>query len=248
MTSIEPNQLVLIDADIVYHRAAYSCESKFVFGDEEIRTSDASDVADIFHSITSNILRHCASHRFIMCWSGSRNFRHDLVATYKANRKESRRPVVDKDIFWYLKHRYPSAQVENMEADDIMGITSGEDTIIATDDKDLLTITGLHFKPRKPELGVFHVTQQEADKMWLTQILTGDATDGYKGIPGIGPKKAEKILQRDGYTWNAVLTAYLLAGLSEEEALLNARLARILRPGEWDYTNNQPNLWSPSEK
>ena len=247
MTSIK-NKLVLIDADIVYHRAAFSCEDKFVFGDEEIRTSDASVVADIFHNITSNILRHCESHRFIMCWSGSRNFRHDLVDNYKANRSESRRPVVDKDIFWYLKHRYPSAQVENMEADDIMGITSGEDTIIASDDKDLMTIAGLHFKPRKADRGIFRVTPHEADHLWLTQVLMGDATDGYKGIPGVGPKKAEKILQRDGYTWNTVEAAYLLAGLTKEDALLNARLARILRPGEWDYTNNKPKLWSPSEK
>ncbi len=76
----------------------------------------------------------------------------------------------------------------------------------------------------------------------------GDAADGYKGIPGVGQKKAEKILEKDGYTWNTVALAYEMAGLSQEEALLNARLARILRPGEWDYTNNEPKLWSPEKR
>lgn len=244
MTSIK-NKLVLIDADIVYHRAAFSGETKFDFGDTEIRTADASDVADIFHNIVTSILSRCESNRFILCWSGDRNFRYDLIASYKANRATVRRPVVDKDIFKYLKSRYPSAQVHNMEADDVMGVLSGEGTIIASDDKDLLTIPGLHFKPRKPERGIIEMSTEESDKLWLKQTLMGDAADGYKGIPGVGQKKSEKILEKDGYTWNTVALAYEMAGLSQDEALLNARLARILRPGEWDYTTNEPKLWSP---
>jgi DNA polymerase-1 len=247
MTSTN-NKLILIDADIVYHRAAFSCESKFDFGDTEIRTSDASDVADIFHNIVSSILSNCKSNRFILCWSGVRNFRHDLISTYKSNRAKVRRPVVDKDVLIYFKQRYPSAQVHNMEADDIMGITSGVDTIIASDDKDLLTVPGLHYKPRKPELGLIEVSLEDADKQWLKQTLMGDSTDGYKGIPGVGQKKSQKFLEEGGYTWETVSLAYELAGLSNEEALLNARLARILRPGEWNYTNNEPILWSPEEK
>lgn len=247
MTSTD-NKLVLIDADIVYHRAAFSSESRFDFGDTEIRTADASDVADIFHNIIISIASRCESDRFILCWSGSRNFRYDLISTYKANRATVRRPVVDKDIFKYLKSRYPSAQVHNMEADDVMGVLSGPDTIIASDDKDLLTIHGLHYKPRKPELGIVEVSPEEADKLWLKQTLMGDSADGYKGIPGVGQKKSEKILESGGYTWQSVALAYEMAGLSQEEALLNARLARILRPGEWDYTNNEPKLWSPEQQ
>ena len=242
------NKLVLIDADIVYHRAAFSGETKFDFGDAEIRTADASDVADIFHNIVISILGRCESNRFLLCWSGDRNFRYDLIESYKANRANVRRPVVDKDIFKYLKLRYHSAQVHNMEADDVMGVLSGPETIIASDDKDLLTIPGLHFKPRKPELGIIEMSAEESDKLWLKQTLMGDAADGYKGIPGVGQKKAEKILEKDGYTWNTVALAYEMAGLSQEEALLNARLARILRPGEWDYTNNEPKLWSPEKR
>ena len=38
------------------------------------------------------------------------------------------------------------------------------------------------------------VTEQEADKNFLMQCLTGDSTDGYPGVPGIGPKKTEALL------------------------------------------------------
>ena len=44
--------------------------------------------------------------------------------------------------------------------------------------------------------------------------------------------------------WDAVVKAYKGRGYGENYALLQARMARILRDGE--YVNNQPVLWSPN--
>ena len=242
------DKLILIDADIVYHRAAFSCEWEFTFEDSKVHTADADDVANLFHSLVGSILHHTKSGRFLMCWTSGTNFRHEVYADYKKNRKTARRPVVDRELTWNLKHRYPSIEVNNLEADDLMGLLSGSDTIIASDDKDLLTVPGLHYKPRSSTLGVFDVSPEEAHNMWFEQILKGATTDGYKGIPGIGDKKSKKILDEGGYVWPTIVEAYNKAGMSEEDALVTARLARILHPGEWDYTNNKPKLWSPNQK
>ncbi|NIP35027.1 MAG: exonuclease, partial [Thermoplasmata archaeon] len=34
------------------------------------------------------------------------------------------------------------------------------------------------------------ITKVEADRFWMKQTLMGDKTDGYDGIPGVGPKTA----------------------------------------------------------
>jgi hypothetical protein len=38
------------------------------------------------------------------------------------------------------------------------------------------------------------ITEAQADRFHMIQTLTGDVTDGYPGCPGIGPVKAEQIL------------------------------------------------------
>ena len=46
--------------------------------------------------------------------------------------------------------------------------------------------------------------------------------------------------------WAAVLRAYAKAGLESNKAILNARLARILRNGDYNYADNAVRLWEPN--
>ena len=116
--------------------------------------------------------------------------------------------------------------------------------IIASPDKDLLTVPGLHWDHR--EEVIHQVSEKQADHFFYTQVLTGDAVDGYSGCPGIGPKKAEKLLEscedhRD--YWIKIVNTYESAGLTEDDAIMNARMARILR---WnDYQDTKVDLWNP---
>ena len=59
---------------------------------------------------------------------------------------------------------------------------------------------------------------------------------------GVG---AKKILEKAEDPWTVILEAYIKAGLTEEDAIRNARLARILRPGEYNSTTKEPILWTP---
>jgi DNA polymerase-1 len=46
--------------------------------------------------------------------------------------------------------------------------------------------------------------------------------------------------------WETVVSVFEKAGLTEQDALTQARLARILRWSDWDNTKKEPILWSPS--
>ena len=77
---------------------------------------------------------------------------------------------------------------------------------------------------------LLEITAEDADRYFLTQVLTGDTADGYKGVPGIGRKKPKQYLAPTH--WGAVEKA-IDAGLTKDDAIQQARLARILRWSDW---------------
>ncbi len=85
----------------------------------------------------------------------------------------------------------------------------------------------------------------------MYQTLTGDSTDGYKGCPKVGPVAAARLLEplmgEPAGMWIAVLLSFKKAGLTEADALVQARVARILRHTDYDFTNKLPILWTPPE-
>jgi DNA polymerase-1 len=142
----------------------------------------------------------------------------------------------------YLAEKYNGMVEERLEADDLLGILGSNDlsTVIWSLDKDLLTIPAYHLLNGKVE----EVDQEEADYNFLYQTLVGDSTDNYKGCPTVGAKKAERLLDEQGATWETVVAAFDSQGLGEEVALENARLARILRDGEYDFETKKVRLWA----
>ena len=77
----------------------------------------------------------------------------------------------------------------------------------------------------------------------------GDPVDGYHGIPKVGPKRARKILDtafaEEIPMWDAVVNAYISSGLSIADAIMNARMAYILRTGDYDFHKKEVRLWNP---
>jgi hypothetical protein len=107
---------------------------------------------------------------------------------------------------------------------------------------------GRHLSPLKDD-GIILISEAEANRRWMLQTLTGDTSDGYKGIPKIGPKRAAAILGNArtlAAMWRAVVTAYRDTGLTEDDALMTARVARILRNSDYDKTTKEIVLWHPT--
>jgi DNA polymerase-1 len=233
-----------LDGDIIAYRAAASAEKPINWGDGLWTLHAFED--DVMRVIDDYIYDLTEGHDFtnvIGVVSDKHNFRKDVDSTYKSNRKDTRKPMLLGFAKDYLVDAYDGIIWKNLEADDVLGIlvTRSRDNVIWSLDKDLMTCPGLHFIEGK----LVDVEEIEADYWFYTQTLTGDATDGYAGCPKIGPKTAEKILGTEGDWWESVVSAYEKAGLTEEDALQQARLARILRDGEYNQETGEVRLWNP---
>lgn len=215
--------------------------------------------------------------RITLCFScpTEENFRKRLYPQYKANRAGKPRPVALvflRDAI--MKKEYPRhcVRLPGLEADDVLGILATDPSympefrkIVVSVDKDMKTIPCEFFDLNKgwDETGravVQKVTAEVADQWFLTQALTGDTADGYPGCPGYGPVKAMKLFenvleeQRGRHKkavsvlWPVVVEAYHKVGFGREYALTQARLARILRSGEYNMKNGRPRLWQPPKQ
>lgn len=256
--------IALIDADILAYQAAATSE-KAIKWDDDIWTlhSFESEAQQHFANMVTTITEKSGCDTHVLCWTHSDNWRKDVLPSYKSNRVATRKPLVLSEIRKWGQENYESRIIPSLEGDDILGLMATDPTmknkvIICTIDKDLKTIPGNHYNFAKDEL--FTVSLHEADLYHMSQTLTGDATDGYKGCPGIGAVTAKKILdaaieegslwadqkQLNGLFWEAVVKTYAKAGLGEEEALVQARVARILRFGEYAFKQQKVKLWNPA--
>lgn len=244
---------LLIDADILAYKFAAKAERKYEFG---IAVDPLEEVTPKVDEWLADLKEQQKADRLIICLScpTAEGWRKKVLPTYKDNRKDVPKPALLSAIKDYLEDTYESFRRPGLEADDIMGILSTHPTlikgkkVIVSEDKDMKTIPGWLLNPEKdskPRL----ITEQEADYWHLYQTLVGDSTDGYSGCPGIGPKKAEAYLSDPNWSepWDAVLAAYAAKGLTEEDALVQARVARICRASDYAFKLKKVLLWTPQE-
>lgn len=189
--------------------------------------------------------------RVVICLSDKNNFRKAIYPEYKSNRKDAVRPVLLNDIKDYLEDTYETYKLPNLEADDVLGILATHQDkipgkkIIISIDKDLTQIPGYYFNPNKHGKEIT-ISKSEGDRFHYLQTLTGDNVDGYLGCPGIGPKKAEVILNgEDGNEWSRIVRAYENKKLTEADALVQAQIARILQADNYDFATGEITYWQP---
>lgn len=246
-------QVLLIDADVVAHKFAWAAEEKLEFkpgvftwwADLNVTKPKVDDWLNEQMEITE-------SDDLILVFSSPNNFRLKIEPNYKSNRKGKYRPLLIDDIRKYLETSWRSKTYNNLEADDAMGIIATANTkhdyIVASIDKDLNTIPGRHYNWSKPELGIYEVSDDEAAKMFYTQALSGDPVDGYPGCPGIGQKRASRIVEDNWPNpWKAIVEQYQKKDLDEEFALKQARMAKILSRDEYDLESERILLWKPPD-
>lgn len=240
---------LLIDADGYLFKATIAAEYEGDWGDNIfVASTNIGKAQDMFNSEIDKVKRELGNGEIIMVLSGNSNFRKALDPTYKANRV-GRKPLGYTAMIEWLHETYGERVVLNdlLEADDYMGILATKPdaplSVVVSDDKDMFTIPGTLY--RLGELST--IDDIAAERYWMTQTLTGDPADGYKGCPGIGAVKAAKLLATQGNFWPSVRREFLKAGMTEDYAVLQARLARILRYSDWDSTSKQPILWTPPQ-
>lgn len=242
-------RVLLIDADVIAYEACASCEREVEFEPGYFTYhSEFEEVLTTFDLTLANWITALDGDDAKLCLTDSLgNFRKAVLPTYKG--KRSKKPLALKYLKDFLVENRGAFWRPGLEGDDCMGIlatmrtSSTDERIIVSPDKDMMQIPGLMV--RWPSTTITPHTSEEADLFHLTQTLTGDPTDGYTGCPGIGPVKAAALLAKSP-TWETVVKAYEKAGLTEADALVQARVARILRATDYDFEKKEPILWTPT--
>jgi DNA polymerase-1 len=252
---------LLIDTDVLCHTFAYANTTKIDWeGDGNVTEFTNPEKAKLaVESFIDGLMEMLDGGSAVLALSDTqRNFRMELEPTYKAGRRKKKpRPAL-----WYVIREFieqgtlgfPVIQYPRLEGDDVLGILATGPykgrSIIVTIDKDLHTIPGQLFLQHKPELGVRPISEIEAIRFHLTQTLTGDSTDEYPGLRGVGDDRAAPIIASGGddpvAIWDAVRRAYEKRGKTEEDAIHQARLAYILRAGDYTNHTHKVKLWHPS--
>lgn len=246
---------LVIDGDIFLWECCLSAEQAFDWGDDLWTLhADAQEIRLKLDIAFASLKDKLKATTMAIALSGPTNWRKEVLPTYKANRKKTRKPVAFFAMKEYVRETYTTFEIPTLEADDVCGLLMGRDLwkskferVIVSADKDLLQIPGLHYNPNKPHEGISKVTPEDGTYNFMYQALTGDAVDGYSGCPGVGPKTAErKLKQADPKDyWGIVLESYEDAGLTYEDALQQARVAKILTTKDYNFQTNEVILWEP---
>lgn len=250
---------LLIDADIVAYQIAATNQTDWKWDADEVshlvnEPEVAFKEADVY---LAELVEKLKADEMIICLTDDVNFRKSVLPTYKMNRAGVVKPELLKPLKDYFAAEYKSYKKPGLEADDVMGILSTHpkiipgQKIIVSIDKDLKQIPGWLYNPRKHSKPVL-IEERDATYYHMTQTLTGDAVDGYKGCPKIGPKTAEKILFGCSppwgtweESWQAVVATFESKGLTEADALVQARVARMCRWQDYDFKKKEVRLWQP---
>jgi 5'-3' exonuclease len=247
-TPIKGVHQLAIDADIVAYSAASASQSQIKWDDElSSPTADFGKAKAIVRNMIKQYQNHTGVKPYVLCLSDRHNFRKDWWPDYKIGRANGERPILLGEVREWMLNEFPSMVIPKLEADDVMSILStsnpGEFTIV-TMDKDLKGTPGkmLHVKRNGEHLSL-DISPEEAKRWHYSQVLMGDGADGVPGLKGIGEKTAVKLFEQQGATWSTIVRAYEKHNRTEEEALRNARMLKML--DNTLYVDGEIRKWEP---
>ena len=236
---------LLIDADYIVYKNCAAAETELDFGEDVILVT--SNFSDAYNATTKELTKlkdEFGSFPDIkLFFSDTKNFRKKIAPSYKGHRNR-KKPCGYKRVINKLKTEFDVVIMPTLEADDAMGIyaTQYPGNVIVSPDKDMKQIPGTLYNLDEK----FTITSDSGRAWHLIQCLSGDQTDGYSGVPGIGVKRAQTLFDKEGYSWKTVVKAFKDKGLNEYDAIMNARLAKILTIDDYDTEKQEPILWTPS--
>jgi len=201
--------LYLVDGSAYIYRAFYAVR--------HLSTSSGTPTNAVygFVGMLNKILREKEpTHLVIALDAPGPTFRHELSADYKATR-----PTMPEDLarqMPFIKRLIgvlgiPSVEIPGYEADDIIGTLAtwasgqGAKVVIVSGDKDLLQLV-------TPQVEMWDTMKDEVfgpaeveerfgvPPAQLVELmgLAGDSSDNIPGVPGVGPKTAQRLIKAFG--------------------------------------------------
>lgn len=212
------NRIKIIDGNSLLFRSFYALYNPSMDKNSLMRTKSGIPINAIFifHKFIRSIRQDLSgSDRIVVCFdTGKKTFRKDMLDAYKKQRKPIEpellaqlpiaRELLDSMNIYHC-------ELDGYEADDLAGSLAtlaknrGDEVILYTSDKDYLQLidTNVTVNFLRKGLSVIEVYNKEnilekfgvrADQICDYKGLVGDASDNFKGIPGVGEKTACKLL------------------------------------------------------
>lgn len=232
----------IIDADTYIYKAALTCNELIEIQDGIYYECYKIDNARKFLQQVANDLPNkvgCDEYVFVTGGIG-KNFRYIVNPNYKSNRKKQAKPIMLDKVREMCFNEFPMVYIPCLEADDTCRILLEEnkDNVVVSVDKDLRTFSGKIYDSYHNIMK--YISPQQAEANFKRQLLIGDKTDGYDGIPRIGKATADKLLL-SGITIDDIVEKYIEAGLSIEDFKRTYNCAKIL--GKDDYNEGIISLY-----
>ena len=240
--------LYLLDGMALVYRA------HFAFVTRPILTSSGRNTSALFGFVNTllDILdNRNPTHIAVAFDTSAPTARHELFPEYKAQRD-----AMPEDIALALPDvkrllqafRIPVLELDGYEADDIIGTLARqaeaagyEETFMVTPDKDYGQLVDEHtfmYKPGRKGgevelLGVKEIRDQwgiERPEQVIDILgLMGDSSDNIPGVPGIGPKTAQKLIAEFGSVESLLENVEQVKGKNREKLQEFADQARLSR-------------------
>lgn len=247
------NKVFLLDAMALIYRAHFAFSKNPIVNSKGINTSA---VYGFLNTLLELLNKEKPTHVAVAFDTKSPTFRSDIFSEYKANRERQPEdiqvaiPIIKK----FLEHlNIKRVELDGFEADDIIGtlscvLSEEEDTqvFMMTPDKDFAQLVKENVFLYKPAfmgrgvdiLGVNEVLEKfkikEVDQVIDFLGLQGDSVDNIPGIPGVGPKTAQKLLSEYGSVEGILENKEKIKGSvgmkvrdNTESALMSKELAKI---------------------
>jgi DNA polymerase-1 len=194
--------------------------------------SGARDFAeDYLRTVESLKKSYKAKWVIIAADQGSSSYRKAIYPQYKQNRKDkydqqTEAERIEFELFFedftttleLLGEHYPVLRFQGVEADDIAAYIVGKKRRLALDQIWLMSSDKDWDLLIKPGVGRFsYVTRKEVtwdnwndhyafepEQYISVKCLMGDSGDNVPGVPGVGPKRAQQLVEEYGTTWDII--------------------------------------------
>ncbi len=258
-------RLLLIDGNAILHRAYHALPPLTNTKGEPVHAAYG------FFSMLLNVLIDQKPVYLVICFDRpGPNFRQGLFANYQQHRPALADDFVPQIILVHElleKMKTSVFELDGYEADDLIGTiaaktvkdTKDVEVIVLTGDRDMLQLVNHRVKILMPLVGITKTSLMgsvEVENKYGVKpsqfidykALIGDASDGYPGVAGIGPKTASKLITQFGTFENLYKHAGelpekigLKLATDAEQAALAKKLATIITdaPIQFDINDCQ---------
>ena len=247
------NRLFLLDGMALIYRAHFALIQAPIRNSKGVNTSA---LYGFINTLLAILEKENPTHIGVAFDTSAPTPRHVKYPAYKAQRDE-----MPEELAAAIPHvkalcrafHIPVLEIDGFEADDIIGTLvkraepAGFESFMVTPDKDfaqLLSPKTFMWKPGRKGNDHEIITLEKLPEIWgvaepdhIIDLLglMGDASDNIPGIPGIGPKTAQKLIAEFGSIENLIANAGKLKGKQKElvethsdQALLSKDLATII--------------------